>query len=125
MKIFIVDIGGSYKKLCENLNGQYVPIGVDKGLSLNPFDLAANETTPSSHKIKFLVGLVEMMSKEVGEKRIPKLERAELEDAIQAVYATKIPYLSDLRGQLLSHKDPTVQRYGKILGNMGGQHTLW
>jgi conjugal transfer ATP-binding protein TraC len=26
-RVFIVDIGGSYKKLCDNLDGQYIPMG--------------------------------------------------------------------------------------------------
>ena len=72
MKIFIVDIGGSYKKLSENLEGQYIPFGMDHGLSLSPFDLGDGETTPSNHKIKFLLALVEMMTKEEEEKRLPR-----------------------------------------------------
>lgn len=115
MKTYIVDIGGSYKKLCENLEGQYIPFGVDHGLSLNPFDLGLMETVPSSHKIKFLLGLVEMMTKEEGEKRIPKLERAELEAAIQNVYLHDQKNLSTLKNLLLQHSDSLVNRYGKIL----------
>ena len=115
MKVFIVDIGGSYKKLSENLNGQYIPLGVDQGLSLNPFDLAPDETTPSSHKVKFLLGLVEMMTKEEGDKRLPKLERAELEEAIQAVYEKPQRNFSALSDVLLHHSNPDVQSYGKIL----------
>jgi conjugal transfer ATP-binding protein TraC len=122
MKIFIVDIGGSYKKLSENLGGQYIPFGVGQGLSLNPFDLAPNETSPSSHKIKFLLGLVEMMTKEEGDKRLPKLERAELEEAIQSVYQREARTLSNLRDTLLRHADPIVQRYGKILNPWCGNN---
>ena len=85
-KVFFIDIGGSYKKLTENLSGQYVELGVQNHLSINPFDLLANETKPTSQKIKFLVGLVELMTKEEGAERIPKLARAEIEEAIQEVY---------------------------------------
>ena len=115
-KIFFVDIGGSYKKLCENLEGQYLPLGVSEGLSINPFDLAPGEEVASNQKIKFLVGLIELMTKEEDVSRLPKLERAEIEDAIREVYASsKEPRLSDLRAILLNHKDPNLTRYGKIL----------
>ena len=115
-KVFFIDIGGSYKKLAENLGGQYVDLGVNDFLSINPFDLQADETVPSSHKIKFLVGLVELMTKEEGAERLPRLARAEVEDAIQTVYRNNPrPRMSDLKDILLAHPDKEIQTYGKIL----------
>lgn len=115
-KVFFIDIGGSYRKLTENLSGQYVELGVNDYLSVNPFDLAPGETKPSSHKIKFIVGLVELMTKEDGDARIPKLARAEIEEAVQRVYQiSKSPRLSDLRELLLKHPDKEIQTFGKIL----------
>lgn len=116
-KVFVVDIGGSYKKLCENLSGQYIPFHLDTNVSLNPFDLLPGESAPSPQKIKFLVGLVEMMTKEEGESRIGRLERAEIEEAIEQVYrSNSTPRLSDLRAKLLAHNDDLIKRFGKILG---------
>ena len=121
-KVFFVDIGGSYRKLCENLSGQYVELGVNDTLSVNPFDLAPGEITPSSHKVKFLLGLVELMTKEEGAERLPKLARAEIEDAIQQVYKTiQRPRLSDLRTILLNHADHEIRTYGKILSPWCGE----
>jgi len=115
-KVYFVDIGGSYKKLCENLSGQYLPLGVNSGLSLNPFDLGPGETAVSSQKIKFLVGLIELMTKEEDVARLPKLERAEIEEAIQRVYESSTnPTLSNLREILLEHPDTEIRRYGRIL----------
>jgi conjugal transfer ATP-binding protein TraC len=115
-KIFIVDIGGSYKKICENLNGQYIQLGVDTDLSINPFDLAPGEVKPSSQKIKFILSLVEIMTKEDSLARLGKLEKAEIESAIEQVYeSSNSPRLSDLREILNAHPDPQMQRYGKIL----------
>lgn len=115
-KVFFIDIGGSYKKLTENLSGQYVELGVNDQLSVNPFDLAPGEIKPSSHKIKFIVGLVELMTKEHDSARIPKLARAEIEEAVQKVYeVSKNPRLSDLRELLLKNSDKDIQTYGKIL----------
>jgi len=36
-RIFVIDIGGSYKKLCEHLGGQYIPLGLSSDLTMNPF----------------------------------------------------------------------------------------
>jgi type IV secretory pathway VirB4 component len=120
-KVFFVDIGGSYKKLSENLGGQYVEFGVNDNLSVSPFDLAPGETAPSSHKIKFLLGLVELMTKEEDVERLPKLARAEIEEAIQQVYRDhKQPKMSDLRALLLRHPDQQIQLYGKILASWCG-----
>lgn len=116
-KVFFIDIGGSYKKLTENLSGQYVELGVNDSLSVNPFDLAPGETKPSSQKIKFIVGLVELMTKEDSDSQIPKLARAEIEAAIQKVYEISMnPRLSDLRELLLQHPESEIKVYGKILG---------
>jgi conjugal transfer ATP-binding protein TraC len=121
-KAFVVDVGGSYKKLCENFDGQYIPFGVDTALSMNPFDLGHGEEVPSNHKIKFLLSLVEIMTKEDGDTRLGKLERAEIEEAIQEVYRTsKNPRLSDLKSILLKNTDPQVARYGKILAPWCGE----
>jgi conjugal transfer ATP-binding protein TraC len=115
-QVFFVDIGGSYKKLSENLNGQYVPLSLDDTISLNPFDLAVGEQTVSSSKIKFLLGLVELMTKEDGDNRLPKLERAVIEKAIEELYREyKEPRLSNLRDLLLKDSDPEIQKLGKIL----------
>lgn len=115
-KVFFVDIGGSYKKLCENLDGQYIPLGADLDISLNPFDLVDPNAPVPPEKIKFLLGLVELMTKEDHEPRLPKLERAEIEKAIAEVYREhKTPRLTHLRDILLKNEDEAIRKYGKIL----------
>lgn len=121
-KVFIVDIGGSYKKICENFDGQYIQLGVEAEFSMNPFDLASGEALPSNQKLKFLLSLVEIMTKEDGEARLGRLERAEIEAAIQKTYdEVKKPRLSDLRERLLNHPDREIQRFGKILAPWCGK----
>lgn len=120
-KVFIVDIGGSYKKICDNFDGQYVALGVESNLSINPFDLGVGESKPSSQKIKFILSLVEIMTKENEQIQLGKLEKAEIESAIERVYEKmKAPRLSDLREILLSHQEPSIQRIGKILTSWCG-----
>jgi type IV secretory pathway VirB4 component len=120
-KIFIVDIGGSYRKLCSNLGGQYIPLGLEGGLSINPFDLLSGASQPDSQKIKFLVGLVEVMTTEHGDGRLPRLWRAEIEDSIRRVYdASKTPCLSDLKDDLSQHFDTEITRLARTLGQWVG-----
>jgi conjugal transfer ATP-binding protein TraC len=120
-KIYILDIGGSYKKLTENLSGQYVPLALNTDLALNPFDLAEEETKPSSQKLKFLVSLVEMMTKEDDQATLGRLERTELENAITRLYeSSKPPSMSALREELLAHSDAEIKRLGRILSGWCG-----
>lgn len=120
-KIFIIDIGGSYRKLCSNLGGQYIPLGLESGISLNPFDLLSGELAPSSQKIKFLVSLIEVMTTEDGDGRLPRLWRAEIEDAIRRVYEnSKNPSLSDLKNDLGNHFDSEIKRLSRTMGQWVG-----
>tara|TARA_B110001454_G_scaffold122549_1_gene114444 strand:+ start:34741 stop:37143 length:2403 start_codon:yes stop_codon:yes gene_type:complete len=121
VKVFFCDVGGSYKKLTENLSGQYVELGTNDHLAVNPFDLLPGESLPSPQKIKFLLGLVELMTREDGSERIPKLARSEIESAIQKVYDTqKSPTLSHLRTLLLEHPEKEIKNYGRILSTWCG-----
>lgn len=114
--VYILDIGGSYKRLCENLGGQYIELGLTSGLSLNPFDLDKNASEEQrDQKIKLLLGIVETMTKEEG-SRIGRLEQAEIESAIKDLLENCCdPRLSDLKTKLQSHSDPLLKRIGKIL----------
>ncbi len=120
-QIFILDIGGSYKKITENLGGQYIALGADSRISINPFDLAAtdiqNRDEAIDQKIKFVTSLVELMTKEEGATGIGKLERSEIERMIQAVLRDETqPSLSHLQSRLLSSQEQSLSRMGKILG---------
>jgi len=121
-KVYIVDIGGSYKKLCDLLGGQYIPLGTTGNMSINPFDLSPDEVAPSPEKVKFLVGLVELMTKEEDEGRLPRLTRAEIEEAIFKVYErVKLPRLSDLKDELEKHADIEIRRFSRILSSWCGK----
>jgi conjugal transfer ATP-binding protein TraC len=116
-KIFILDIGGSYRKLAENLEGQYIPLGADSEIALNPFDLVDSSPEALDQKIKFMTSLVEMMTKEDESSGIGKLERSEIEQTIKDVLREEEePRLSHLRDRLLKNSEPALHRMGKILG---------
>jgi len=113
-KVFILDVGGSYQKTCELLGGQYIPLSLSSGISMNPFDRGTEVVT--SEKIKFLTALVQIMAKEDDRKALGKLEKAEIERAIQEVYTNVTsPNLTHLREKLLASDIEEVKRVGKIL----------
>jgi len=115
-QVFIIDIGGSYKKTTENFGGQYIPIGADSKISLNPFDLSNQDPEAIDQKIKFLTSLVELMTKEDDEKGIRKLERSEIEILLKNILKEKSsPCLSDLKNKLLSSTETSLVKMGKIL----------
>ncbi len=62
-----------------------------------------------------------MMTREDEMHSIGRLERAEIEEAIQQVYKTHTgPRLSHLREALLKHDSEYLRRFGKILGSWCG-----
>lgn len=119
-KIFILDVGASYRRVCENLNGQYIELGIKSDIAINPFALdgiSIHDTEGMDRKIKFLVALVEIMTKESGKPGLGKLEKAEVENLVKLVLETEErPTLSSLKRKFDKHGDSEIKRLGKILG---------
>jgi len=121
-KVIIIDIGGSYERTCRLLDGQYVPLGLSGELSLNPFDRLSNDNSDFDSKVKFILSLVEIMTKEDDSRSLGKLEKAELERAIADVLSDEPdPRLSHLKDKLLAHNDISLSRLGKILQTWCGE----
>ena len=116
-RVFILDIGGSYKRMAENLGGQYIPLGNDSQISMNPFDLTDKSPEAVDQKIKFMTSLVEMMTKEDEASGIGKLERSEIEQSIKSILQEEEnPQLHHLMDRLLESAEPSLKKMGKILG---------
>ena len=123
--VFVIDIGGSYKKICEFMGGQYIEIGPasdgEKRLVINPFELPGDEKEPSSQKVKFLVSLLECMFTDEEGDKLPKLSRSLLEEAVIETYKatfakeSRAPVLSDLRRTLEKSKEKELQDFAKML----------
>ena len=41
-KVFVIDIGRNYERLCRNVGGQYIQFTRDAGISLNPFSMVTS-----------------------------------------------------------------------------------
>lgn len=119
-KVFIIDIGGSYKKLTEALGGQYLEINLSDQYRLNPFDLTDRTSEPSTQKIKSLLACIETMVADDETSKLSKLDRVLLEKAIIDLYAKKriegnVPVLSDLMKELADSNEPSLKPIAKML----------
>ncbi|MBI4925851.1 MAG: ATP-binding protein [Bdellovibrio sp.] len=122
--VYIIDIGGSYKKLCEFLGGQYIEVlsssDNSENTCINPMRLPAGETEPSPRKVKFLLALLETMFTDEDGDRLPKLDRSLLEEAILKTYSEvkskhRVPLLRDLRNTLAESPDQSLRDFSKML----------
>lgn len=120
LRVFIIDIGGSYKKLTEALGGQYLEMDLSDQYRLNPFDIPDPSKGPSSQKLKSLLAVIESMVVEDEKSKLSKLDRVLLEKAIIELYEEKrkqnaIPILSELTEKLAQSKEPSMVDISKIL----------
>lgn len=60
----IVDIGGSYKRLCELKKGKYIEYDYDNPLSFNPFYISDNDNIDNIERYETLVTLIFTLWKE-------------------------------------------------------------
>jgi type-IV secretion system protein TraC len=119
-RTFVIDIGGSYKKLTEALDGQYLEINLSDAYKLNPFDISDPSQEPSNQKLKSLLATIELMVSEDDKSKIPKLDRVLLEKAIIELYDEKrktaqVPVLSDLVKRLEVTNEPSMKTLAKLL----------
>lgn len=125
LRVFIIDIGGSYKKLTETLGGQYLEMNLSNGYKINPFDIPDPGQEPSTQKLKSLLASIECMVSDDDGAKLPKLDRVILEQALLELYAehrkkNKVPTLSSLREYLSGSKEPSLQRISKMLYSWTG-----
>lgn len=120
LRVYIIDIGGSYRKLTEALGGQYLEVNLSDKYRLNPFDLPNPKEEPSNQKLKSLLAVVESMVSEDEKSKLPKLDRALLEKAIIELYRSRrakgeVPTLSDLARYLSAFEEDSMRAVSKML----------
>lgn len=91
-RAWVIDVGGSYKKLCGLLGGQYIEFTPDSGLSLNPFSLVGDDL---NEDMEMLIPVIEMMASP--SQKLPQYLRAQLEGHIKDIWATIEMYDVDPR----------------------------
>jgi len=87
-KIWIIDIGGSYKNMCESFNGQYIEFDKNNPISLNPFTSITDKEMLEEY-MEFIVSLYLLIglpkSKNLSDEW-EKLMKLHLNDAIERSY---------------------------------------
>lgn len=114
----IIDIGGSYKKLVQAMDGEYLEVKLDEQYAINPFQLPKGRIKPSNQKMASIMALLDLIFCEEGQGRISKFERSLLEQAVNDTYKNiknRSPILSDLRTTLQKSPEPALQRFSKML----------
>jgi type IV secretory pathway VirB4 component len=122
--LYVIDIGGSYRKLAEFVEGQYIEItppreGELNTAAINPFLLPSATKEPSPQKIKFLITLLETLLTDEDGDKLPKLDKSLIEESILATYArtlpTRMPRMSDLKAVFEASKEKSLRDYAKML----------
>ncbi|HWU43118.1 MAG TPA: hypothetical protein VN132_06760, partial [Bdellovibrio sp.] len=121
VKLFIIDIGGSYRKLTELMGGQYFEINLSEDYALNPFAQNDPSVPPSGEKIKALVNIIEQMIVDEGEK-LSRFDRVLIEEALTEVFEevrkktpNRSPQISDFARHCEKSKEDSLKRVAKLL----------
>ncbi|MBL7670335.1 MAG: TraC family protein [Bdellovibrionaceae bacterium] len=120
-RLYVIDIGGSYKKMTEVLGGQYFEINLSGKYVINPFELSDPSVPPSGDRLKGFVSIIEQMVVDQGEK-LSRFDRVQLEAALTTVFerarsegTPRSPYLTDLAKHCLNDTEESLRRIGKLL----------
>lgn len=110
-KVWVIDIGRSYLKLCNKMGGEFIEFSEDSRICLNPFTnvIDINEDTDV---LKTL--LAKMAAPENG---LSEIQMANLEEAIKATWGHKgnSMTVTDVADYLMKQVDPDTYNIGKML----------
>ena len=116
-RIVWIDNGASSARFLETMGGQFIDLGIDSDIRLNPFDLPEGQSVPSPGKVKLVLAVLEQILGEDGDKGLPKRHGALLEEAIHRVYEETggTPTLSGFKNLLEGHGSKEMRGYAVML----------
>jgi hypothetical protein len=82
--IVMVDVGHSYKGLCDYFNGRYITYSEENPISMNPFYIRQIEY--NIEKVDFLINLILLLWKEANAE-VKKVEKDIIRETIMSYYA--------------------------------------
>jgi len=115
-KVFILEVGRSFEKLCDLLNGQIIEFSKQSSICLNPFSLIPLEDEDERHtSFSFIKSIVACMA--YPNQSISSYELSLLEEAISQAWLSKknLATISDIAYFLSIQEDNYAKRLGKIL----------
>jgi conjugal transfer ATP-binding protein TraC len=124
--VMIIDVGYSYKNLCEALNGQYITFGEDMKYSLNPFPSIV-EWGGKDGQSGMILDLLKWMADPKG--RLSRIQEAQMPEVLQSMWndhkqASSVTLFAEY---CKKHKLPEIQEIalmiepyceGKIYGDI-------
>lgn len=110
-KIWVVDVGRSYYKLCKAVGGEFIAFNSDSQVCLNPF----TEVVDIDEELDILKAVLAKMAAPTGSLDDHLLGR--LEEAIKATWSRKANTMTvtDVADYLKAQKDEDVVRLGGML----------
>lgn len=110
-RVWVIDAGKSYKKLCESLEGDFVEFGEDSHICLNPFETITNWEEEEDG----IVALVGAMAS--ANANLSDLQIAELKRIMKLLWDERGQGMTvdDIREACIASEDPRVMDIGKQL----------
>lgn len=110
-RVWVIDAGKSYKKLCESLEGDFVEFGEESRICLNPFETITNWEEEEDG----IVSLVGAMAS--ANANLTDLQIAELKRIMKLLWDDKGQSMTvdDIREACMSSEDHRVKDIGKQL----------
>lgn len=109
-KIWVIDVGRSYEKLCHLFNGEFVVFGKDAKLNLNPFTFVQD----INEEMSMLKGIIACMA---SKSPLDDLKMSYIEEAIKKAFFEKgnKTTVTDVANHLLNHEDVRARDIGTML----------
>ena len=110
-RVFIIDVGRSYKKICNLLGGEFIEFNKETPLCLNPFSTVNDVDEFLAFMIPFVCSMINLQG------NASAIESAYVAKAIKAVWEAqgREGSMSAIADWLLQHEDKRAQDLGLIL----------
>lgn len=110
-RVWVIDAGKSYKKLCESLEGDFVEFGEDSRISLNPFETITNWEEEEDGIVSFVGAMASANA------NLSDLQIAELKRIMKLLWDERGQGMTvdDIREACIGSEDPRVMDIGKQL----------
>ena len=112
-RVWIIDVGRSYKKLCNIIQGQFVEFNKEARICLNPFSIVNPEEIEEFYA--FMIPFISLMVNP--DKKASALEISLIEQAVKEVWNSKGRQggIGDIAHWLLHHVDVRAKDIGTTL----------
>lgn len=110
-KVYAIDVGKSYYKLCKWLGGEFIEFSPEKDLCLNPF----TKVQDIDDEVGLIQAIIEKMA--APEDGLDDYRRSRIEESVKAVWGRKGTHtdISDIADYMRGQDDERVRDIGDML----------